>query len=584
LNAVAISDGQEIRGKVMDQAQVPNVIPELLKWRARRSLHSVASYFRTGGGPWVSVTWGELQAEVEQVAVAFRRMGLERGDRLAIWARACREWQVAEMAGLLVGAVIVGIDDHLTGDQAEFVLNHSGTCCLLVDAPGKLEKLPPRVQARLKFATLLEEGTGLGGGDRTRLCRESIRREGDGGTAYNGSPAPADPATLIYTAGTTGTPKGIEYTHAQLMTACGAIVGAFPQLAEADSTLCWLPMAHLFQRMLNLVAMACGMTTYFVEDPRDIMECLRTVQPSFFAAVPRFLDKLAQSLRENPKREEEWRQVIAPKVKFLLSGSAPIDPRLLHYFQQLGILVLEAYGVSENTVPVAANRLDAYRFGSVGKPFPTNLLRVAADGEVLVKGPGLFRGYYRQEPPPEQFTPDGFYRTGDLGRLDEDGFLYLLGRKAEFIKTSTGRRIFPAGVEAIYRQSCYVDQIVVFGDGRKHLVGLVTLNAGTSREALARMGKPSPPDEKLVCSSVVKELIRCEMHNLSENLAPYEWVLAVAILPRPLSVASGELTPTLKLRRNLIAARYGDLIKRLYELGPGAVISVTDEDNREERR
>jgi long-chain acyl-CoA synthetase len=369
-----------------------------------------------------------------------------------------------------------------------------------------------------------------------------------------------DPATIIYTAGTTGASKGIEYTHAQVLIAVRAIADLYPELSPGEPTLCWLPMAHQYQRMMNLVALSRGMVTYFVEDPREILNYLPDVEPTLFLAVPRLLEKLQDCMTADPDAFRGWGR----KNKVLITGSAPTPPRRLEFFHALGVVIYEGYAMSENTVPLSASTLRGWRLGSVGKPVPPNEIRLADDGEILVRGPGVFRGYYREAGPSDRFTADGFYRTGDVGRFDDDGFLYLTGRKAEIIKTSTGRRIAPTRVEEVYRQSPYLDHVVVFGNDRTHLVALITLKPDAVAQALTAAALPVPAPAGMAALPFVRELVGRELETWGQALAPHERARAFAILPAPLSVADGELTPTMKLRRAAIAARHAALVERLY--------------------
>lgn len=570
----------------MTADQTVTNLPQLLQAAARQRPHAVAYSQRQTDGTWIPTTWQEIWRDVQQRAIALRRMGLARGDRLAILARTCPAWQIADMAGLLAGAAIVGVEPHASEDQIAFILKHAEVTALIVDTSANLAKVPHDLRSRLKFVVQLKGSTE----DNTKpvVCWREMLMGADVGAWREAFPSTDDPATLLYTAGTTGTPKGILYTHMQVLAGCWAIREIFSELGEDDSTVCWLPMAHLFQRMINLVTMTCGVKTFFVEDPREILSCIQETQPSVFIAVPRFYEKVHEGIQQRLVQQTGWRrrliewalaagrkrsrclaagrkvpwtlrlrhavfdrlvlskirQVMGGRIQFMITGAAPTAPWLLEYLHSLGWLVLEAYGLSENTVPIAMNRLDACRFGSVGRPTPRTQLRFAEDGELFVKGPGVFTGYHKDEQRGQRFTVDGFYRTGDYGRLDADGFLYLLGRKTEIIKTSTGWRISPAQVEAVYRRSRHLDQIVVFGEGRKYLVALVSLNSA---------------------SQANEEEIHREMELLGRELAPHERIRAFSILPRPLSITEGELTPTLKLKRQTIAKLHAERIEQLYQ-------------------
>ena len=329
------------------------------------------------------------------------------------------------------------------------------------------------------------------------------------------------------------------------------MVDEFPDLGESNRLMCWLPMAPLFQRMLNLVAFASRSPTYFVENPRDIMARVAEVRPTAFASVPRFYEKLHDGIQERLAAQSglqrrlvaaalsagsevsqcarggvapTWslrmrhavlnylvlrriRSAMGGSMKWMISGSAATPVWLLEFFDSIGLLVLEAYGVTENPVPIAANRSNAHRFGSVGRPFRLNEVRLSDESEVLVRGPAMFREYRGEGRPPERFTSDGFYRTGDQGRFDEDGFLYLTGRVAEMIKTTTGRRISPVAVEAVYSRCEYVDEIVVLGNNRPYLVALVGLNLPAVRKTF---GTPVA-DQDLLTSAEVHALVQQEL-------------------------------------------------------------------------
>jgi long-chain acyl-CoA synthetase len=253
------------------------------------------------------------------------------------------------------------------------------------------------------------------------------------------------------------------------------------------------------------------------------------------------------------------RAAFGGNIKWMITGSAAAPVWLLEFFHGIGLPLLEAYGITENPVPIAANRPYAYRFGSVGKPFSINHLRLSADGEVLVKGPALFRGYRGEDTARALFTDDGFYRTGDLGRLDEDGFLFLTGRLAELIKTSTGRRVSPVGIEEIYRRCRYIEHVVVIGNNRPYLTALVTPNAAAIRAALRR-----EDTEAALPSADMLRVIEPEFANLANHLARHEQVRTVRLLPEPLAAENGTLTATLKLRRAVIETRYAALIEEMY--------------------
>lgn len=544
----------------MDVGLIPDVVPELLWLRSQQAPERVAFYARSTAGSWLPKTWAEYGREVDRLATALHARGLEKGDRLAILLPTCPAWELAQQAALVDGAVIVGLDPRATREELAWILRHAQVNWLVLPEIA-LELIPADVLGGLRGAVVLGDARPEGPGNLMwwndlLTCESSVEVVRDLLQQRRGD----DVATILYTSGTTGEPKGIEVTHGQIMVAVRAIAAALPELTADDTAICWLPMAALFQRMANLLFAARGMTMYFVEDPRRIIEYLSEIAPSFFIGVPRFYEKLDEWLQNTDEAtSRHWRQ----RVKCMISGSAPLTPAILQRLRSLGLLVLEAYGLTENTVPMAMNCLGDYRFGSVGKPLPGNSIRFEADGELIIRGPGLFRGYYREQMHSERFTADGYYRTGDCGYLDADGFLHLVGRKSEIIKTSTGRRISPVAIEAVYAQSRYVDQMVVVGDGRKHLVALLTLNLRQIEGYLRDQGA-APELQDAHATALVKELVLREMERLEAGLAPHDRVQAVAILSRPFSSDRGEVAMGGKLKRAVIAAHCQPLIDRLY--------------------
>ena len=288
----------------MPSDQTAKSIPHLLATAAQKRPHAVAYCQRTAEGRWLPITWSELWREVRQRAKAFRRLGLGAGDRLAILARTCPAWQIAEMAGLLAGAAIVGIEPHAPEDQIAFILDRAKVNALVVDSAANLAKVPHALRARLKFVVPLDDGVEAGAPNL--VSWRDMTAGVEGGDWDEDFPSADNPAALLFTAGTTGTPKGILYTHAQILAGCRAIHATFSELGEDDSTLCWLPMAHLFQRMINLAAMSCGMKIFFVEDPRDILPRIQETRPSVFVAVPRFFEKLHEGIQQRLAKQSEW--------------------------------------------------------------------------------------------------------------------------------------------------------------------------------------------------------------------------------------------------------------------------------------
>lgn len=544
----------------------PETSVALLDHRAGLSSNRVAHRIRDDAGEWSGLSWQRFRDESVRISVAMAKVGVERGTRVAICLPTVPIWEQVSLAVMRRGGVVVGLDQHLSVDGFRGIARQCGTTVLVTDVDG-LTRL--RSVSNDGVTVVVVGGAPAENGDTGRVVAlsellESATAEETSPTPASPLPLPSDTATIVFTSGSTGEPKGIAYRHEQLMAAARALTDAYPELGPEDRVVCWLPMAPLFQRMVNLVSMGCGMTTYWVTDPRTIFDRVVEIRPTFFIGVPRFYEKLEAALSspDADRIRESLRD-----VKFMVSGSAPLPKRVLQSLRSAGMTVLEAYGLSENTVPVTVNRLSDFRFGSVGKPLAPNEVRLADDGEVLVRGPGVFAGYLGEATSADRFTEDGFYRTGDLGRFDRDGFLVLVGRKRELIKTSTGRRIGPVAIEQAYAASPSVDRVLVVGDGRKYLAAIVTLSpaARTAWNGLA------DEDEKMrLASGLLAELLAA-----GDSLTDEHRVQAFGVLTRPFG--GDEVTVSQKLRRGVITTTYASLIDHLYSVpSPCLVVSRDD--------
>ena len=555
---------------------------------------------------------------LRRLASGLKEFGLGPRDHVAIIARTRPEWHLIEHAALMCGGVVVGIDPHIPKEHLERVLDTVRPKILVHEcAANGTASTMNHSSARTIFVN--RDLTARGGRGLTWEQFEEFANSCPRSTLPN--VASSDPATLIFTSGTTGFPKAIQFDHGQLMIACQAICDAFPKLQTGDASLCWLPMAHLFQRMMNLVAVAHGAAIHFVDDPKRLAECAKALNPSLLIGVPRFFEKLRERIESEVASLPNWQQRMvqdalrtshrlrdnivngrrAPyslrlrhalldrtvlarirrslgrRLRFMITGSAPISESHLEFFADLGCPVYEAYGVSECAIPIAANRPQSCRIGTVGIPFAENGFRLADDGEILVSGPATFKGYWGESCNTEFFSPDGFYRTGDLGQLDSDGYLRLLGRKSDMLKTSTGRKVFPTAIERVYQEHPLIDQIVVFGEGRPYLVGLVSVNIAWLRQEV--VSTCESVDERLrIDDGMVDRLLHRALCEIGLRLAPHERVVNFAVVPEGFKVEAGEVTTNMKLRRSFIGSKYASQIAQMYnEPHPLSVASRQEE-------
>lgn len=568
----------------MSEANERATIPALLAWRADRSPDAAAFAEEVAPGQWRSVSWRSFAHQVEELRRGLLATGLRPGERLALVAPVSLRWELLHHAALALGAVVVGFDAHDQAQRIDSMCERAEVSCFALFGKSAVAAVG---DARLRRGRLIVDiGGDLGFRHPAALRWPELLELGSRLDVPASPPAASDLATIIFTSGTTGEPKGIGYTHAQLSLALNAIAEAFHFVGEEGRLLCWLPLSNLFQRIVNLAALKNGPVTCLLDDPRRVMDVVARAEPDVFIAVPRFFEKLHEGLlarmagspaplrwalqvawalgrRVSDARQSgrvlPWpvrlahaaadalvlarvRAIMGKRLRCMVSGSAPLSSTLLRELDALGWLVLEAYGLSENVIPMAMNRIDDHRFGSVGRPLRDNELKIEVDGAILVRGPGVFSGYIGEVSVPR--AASDFHRTGDLGRMDEQGYLWLTGRSSELIKTSTGRRVSPLPAQDCLRRVPGVDQALVVGDGRKFLVALCTCP------------HPQTPSAR----AAIEQRCRASLVSLSAHERP----LALGFIERPFDIASGEITANLKLRRQAIVQRHQALIDALY--------------------
>ncbi|MBS0542168.1 MAG: AMP-binding protein [Proteobacteria bacterium] len=575
----------------MDTLQ--HTVPARLRARASRSPNAAAYMFRRpGSDEWRAATWRSVLDTVDTLAGELVRVGLRPGDRVAIMLPTRPEWEYCQQAALAAGGVIVGLDVHDADRNLLHVLTLTKPRLLIVQTMAELDRLralfPPT-----DIALVAEASDSLPPGVH-RLA--DLLEAAPGRPSSTPLPQPDDLASIIFTSGSTGQPKGIAYTHRQLVLATDGLIDRFPAIREGDRLVCWLPISNLFQRILNLFAMSCGATSYFVDRPEEVVRLAPAIRPTLFVGVPRFFEKLHGGLMAELERRPAalralvraawaigcrraaaartgkppplWCRLVSPvadhvlapvralmgaDLQFMASGSAPMPGWLLERLHGLGWIVLEAYGISENVMPIAFNTLQHFRFGSVGKPLPGNELRIADDGELLVRGPGVFRGYYGDSSAGDALDGDGFLHTGDYAHLDADGYLWLDGRKSEVFKTSTGRRVAPVPVEAALKTLDYVDHAVVIGRNRPYPVAVLTIT-------------PHHPVAAALSQPATRTAIAAAASEACRRFPDYQQPGAFIVSRSPLAVASGELTINQKIRRIPIESRFREQIEEAYRL------------------
>ena len=558
-------------------------VPGLLGARSADSPNDTALWQLAADEQWVPSTWAEYRQAVASLANGLRARGLAQGDRVAILATSSKQWDYAQLGILAAGGVAVGLDPHGLDEHTQEIARRCGFSGVVVHHPRLLEKLGDEARGKLRFVVSIEPCAEPGIVELASLIAEDV--QGDG---WNQAHAD-DAATIIFTSGTTGAPKGIEYSHRQICLAVSAILSAFPEIAKGSRLACWLPLSNLFQRIINLCAIGRCAQTFYVADPREIMRFVASIAPHVFIGVPRFYEKLYAGMQQAMTSKPAWqralarwalsvgerqargqragvpsgplltlqlavaerlvlsklRAILGPNLRFMISGSAPMPVWLLERFHAIGLLVLEAYGLSENIIPVAVNRPDRFRFGSVG--LPLGEVQLAEDGELLVRGPGVFRGYFGEDAGEARIDREGFLASGDFAAIDADGYVTLTGRKSDIFKTSTGRRVAPALIESLLRQLPQVDYAAVFGAGRTQPTALLVISEA------AWQG-----DQQQFC-----QRFRRETERALAPLPAYLRPAGVALTTRMFTIAGGELTANLKLRRRTIEASFAEVLDEL---------------------
>lgn len=570
-----------------------DTIPALLAQRCAATPDGTAYLQEVGTGEWQRTTWSEFAAQVQRLRLALAGAGLRHGDRMALIAPVSLQWECLHHAALGLGVVVVGLDAHDLPQRLADMLDQANVSAIVTSSRRAVSGATPERLAACKLLLDLSSAapdTDSSHGwhvwtDLDRLAASSAC----GSSLSPAAVAAGDLATIIFTSGTTGAPKGIAFSHGQVILAVTAICDAFSFAGPHTHLLCWLPLSNLFQRIVNLAALRQGPATYLLGDPRRVMDAVASANPDIFIGVPRFYEKLRagilsslaarpplsravvhwawgigrqlQAVRRAGGPPPWWlallhqcadrlvlrrvRAVMGDRLQCMVSGSAPLPRQVLEDLQALGWLVLESYGTSENILPMAMNRIDAHRMGTVGRPVAGNEIDIAADGAIRVRGPGMFHGYLGQ-PASSALDADGWYQTGDIGTRDADGFLTLTGRSSDLIKTSTGRRIAPAGIESVLGAVPGIDQAIVLGAGRKCAVALCTCTSAQPAAAVRLAIEPA---------------LRAALSGLSDHERP----AAIALLPRAFSIDDGDLTPNLKMRRDAIARRHAALVDVLYD-------------------
>ncbi|HEX6460683.1 MAG TPA: long-chain fatty acid--CoA ligase [Thermoleophilaceae bacterium] len=559
-------------------------------------------------GAWIDISYRAFGDEVREIAKGLMALGIERGDRVSILSNTRPEWTLADLGALMAGATVAPIYHTNSPGECRYVLDHSEARAVFVedrDQLAKIEEIREDCPA-LEHVILLE---GSGPGSLFALRQEGRAVTGEQLDERVASVHPNDVATIVYTSGTTGPPKGCMLTHANVI----ATMSMYEQQLDLRNAVVFmfLPLAHSLARVTQMVALDMGGTiAYWERDPARLLANLAEVRPTHFPSVPRVFEKIytaatvgmedqkrlkraiaqwafdtgrkARALEEAGRtpsalfrrRQQLADKLVLSKVKNLfggqlklgLTGAAPIAKEVLEFFESAGIPVLEGYGMTESCAASTLNTEGERRPGTVGKPLPGTKVRVAEDGEILMWGPHVFAGYYKDPEATSDTLEEGWLRTGDLGEIDGDGFVLVTGRKKDIIITSSGKNITPSNIENQLKENRWISEAVVVGDNRPYLVALVSLDPEEAPKLAEKLGV-DPDPVSMAANPLVRAEIQAAVDEVNTHFARIEQIKKFTILPHELSQAGGELTPTLKVKRRVVHERYADVIDELYTGG-----------------
>ena len=554
------------------------------------------------GDEWVDVSYKELADKVKNVALGLVDLGIQPGDKVSILSNTRPEWTYACFGILGAAATCVSIYQTNSPEECHYVLHHSESRAVFVEDAEQLEKIR-HVESELpelELIVVMEPNGDIGDAiAMDDLCARGSRRPVSDYEERLAGVGDDDMCLYIYTSGTTGPPKGCLLTHGNYRRVTD-MVESDGVMTDDEVIYLFLPLAHAFALLIQFVAFDIGSAiAYWEKDPQKIIPNLMEVKPTYFPSVPRIFEKIftlansagdpaeikqavelgfkVRQMQEkgepvpdelqkafdeaDGKLYQNVRNLFGGRIRQAVTGAAPISKEILEFFYACGVPVMEGYGMTETSTVASSNRPDAFRFGSVGKPLNGVDAKIADDGELLLRGPNIFQGYFKNEEATREALADGWLHTGDLGSIDEDGFIYITGRKKDIIITAGGKNITPANLENGLKQNRYISQAVVIGDRRPYLVALITLDPEELPAFAEQHGLQ--PDE-VYKSEQMRAEVRRAVDEVNSAVGRVEQIKKFTILPQDLSQPTGELTPTLKVKRNVVNEKYAEEIEALY--------------------
>ena len=589
-------------------------VPAMFRDRVAATPDAEAFRFPDGDG-WASVTWRQLGDRVTLVAAGLVALGIQPEERVALASGTRYEWALVDFAILAAGAATTTVYPTTHAEDVAFIVANSGSRIVIAEDQKQVDKLVAhRSELPAVSKVVVIDGAGDGDwvislDDLEQLGRDLLAQAPTTVNDRIDAIRRDQLATLIYTSGTTGKPKGVRLTQ-DSWTYTAAAMESLGVLSDKDLNYLWLPLAHAFGKVMLALPLQIGFTTVIDGRVDKIIENLAVIRPTIMGAVPRIFEKVHGRITEMmakeggiKKRLFDWasevglqvsrakqagqrpsplvaaqykladrlvfstiRQRFGGRMRFFISGSAALDRDIAQWFDAVGVIVLEGYGLTETSAASSINRPTAYRFGTVGWTLPQTEVKIADDGEILLKGPGIMNGYHDlPEATAEAIEADGWFHTGDIGELDGEGFLRITDRKKDMFKTSQGKYVAPSAISAHFKGICpYASEIIVYGEGKPYCVALVSLDADSIREWAADNGMGEKSFGEIARDSTTREMVSGYVEQLNKGLNRWEQVKRFSIIDRELTVEAGDLTPSLKLKRKAVVDNFHDSIDTLY--------------------
>jgi len=588
-----------------------NIHQMLKKTIDAKSNQTAYRWFLDSEGTSESVTWAEYYDQVKQASKSLMALDVQKGDKVIILSNSCYRWVLSDMANAVIGIATVGIYQSNLPQDCKYIINHSDAVVIFAQNKDQLDKiLKIRNDIPNIRKVILFEGEHKG--DDWIISYDEFLKLGKNVSEKDlqsriNEVTPQDVATIVYTSGTTGVPKGAVITHDNIIFTAQSVEGS-AEVFDGDEGFLFLPLAHIFARTLVHASTLFGTTTNFARGMDTIVDDLKLAKPHWFPSVPRIYEKVfskvvggAEAAGGAKLKIFNWARGVGDQMadcrlnkqpvplllgiqykiasklvfsklhaalgghlRFCISGAAPLDPTIAKFFIGAGIIVLEGLGMTENTSFTNVNRIDNYRVGWVGPPGPGVEQRIADDGEIMFRGRNVMREYYKMpEETAKTITPDGWLHTGDLGEIDSQNFLRITGRKKDLIITAGGKNIAPSAIEGTIATSKYINQVMVIGDRRKYLTALVTLDPDNTKAYAEANGITFKDFNELLTNDKIVKLIENEVAEKNKNFAKFESIKKIAIVPE-FSVENNMMTPTFKVKKNVALEKFKDKIEAMY--------------------